>query len=122
MRSAEGFTDQPKVINGASELLAEVLGEKGKHARLAIGSVELPLGVAVEDDGSQPALGTLPTVPETSAPDLGKPAGPTGRPSTNPLFIEAADGIPGAISTTRPPITAAMRSWRVRCLVVFGPS
>ncbi len=48
VRSAEGFTDQPKVINGASELLAEVLGERGKHARLAIGSIELPLGVAVE--------------------------------------------------------------------------
>ena len=48
VRSAEGFTDQPKVINGASELLAEVLGERGKHARLAIGAIELPLGVAVE--------------------------------------------------------------------------
>jgi enamine deaminase RidA (YjgF/YER057c/UK114 family) len=48
VRSAEGFTDQPKVINGASELLAEVLGDRGKHARLAIGSNELPLGVAVE--------------------------------------------------------------------------
>ena len=48
VRSSTGFTDQPKVINGASELLAEVLGERGTHARLAIGSTELPLGVAVE--------------------------------------------------------------------------
>ncbi|MDA0745553.1 MAG: RidA family protein [bacterium] len=46
--SADGFTDQPKVINGASEFFAEVLGEKGSHARLAIGVKELPLGAAVE--------------------------------------------------------------------------
>jgi len=46
--SADGFTDQAKVINGASEFFAEVLGEKGSHARLAIGVKELPLGAAVE--------------------------------------------------------------------------
>ena len=46
--SADGFTDQPKVINGASELFAEVLGECGRHARLAVGVKELPLGSAVE--------------------------------------------------------------------------
>lgn len=46
--SAEGFTDQPKAINGASELFAEVLGERGTHARIAIGVSELPLGAAVE--------------------------------------------------------------------------
>ncbi len=46
--SADGFTDQPKVINGASEFFGEVLGEKGSHARLAIGVKELPLGAAVE--------------------------------------------------------------------------
>ena len=46
--SAEGFTDQPQVVNGASELFAEVLGERGVHARLAIGCNELPLGAAVE--------------------------------------------------------------------------
>ena len=46
--SANGFTDQPKVINGASEFLAEVLGEKGSHARIAIGVSELPLGASVE--------------------------------------------------------------------------
>ena len=46
--SADGFTDQPKVINGASEFLAEVLGEKGSHARIAIGVSELPLGASVE--------------------------------------------------------------------------
>ena len=46
--SADGFTDQPKVINGASDLFGEVLGERGAHARLAIGVKELPLGAAVE--------------------------------------------------------------------------
>ena len=48
VRSAEGFTDQPKVINGASELFAQVLGDRGSHARLAIGANELPLGASVE--------------------------------------------------------------------------
>ena len=42
------FTDQPKVINGASDLIGEVLGEKGKHTRSAVGAPSLPLGVAVE--------------------------------------------------------------------------
>jgi enamine deaminase RidA (YjgF/YER057c/UK114 family) len=46
--SAEGFTDQAKVVNGASELFNEVLGESGRHARMAIGVNELPLGAAVE--------------------------------------------------------------------------
>ena len=42
------FTDHPKVVNGASDLLAEVLGEAGKHTRCALGMVSLPLGAAVE--------------------------------------------------------------------------
>jgi enamine deaminase RidA (YjgF/YER057c/UK114 family) len=42
------FTEPHKVVNGASDLLIEVLGEKGKHARSAIGMGSLPLGVAVE--------------------------------------------------------------------------
>ncbi|GAB1514964.1 RidA family protein [Actinophytocola sp. KF-1] len=46
--SAEGFTGQPAVINGASELLGEVFGDAGKHARSAVGVAELPLGVPVE--------------------------------------------------------------------------
>ena len=46
--SAPGFTGQPEVINGASELLGEVFGEAGAHARSAVGVAELPLGVAVE--------------------------------------------------------------------------
>lgn len=45
------FTDHPKVINGASDLLVEVLGEKGKHARSAVGSGSLPVNVAVEIEG-----------------------------------------------------------------------
>lgn len=46
--SAEGFTGQPSVINGASDLLAEVFGDAGRHARSAVGVAELPLGVPVE--------------------------------------------------------------------------
>jgi enamine deaminase RidA (YjgF/YER057c/UK114 family) len=46
--SAPGFTDQPKVANGASDLLGEVFGEMGRHARSAVGVSELPLGAPVE--------------------------------------------------------------------------
>ncbi|ONI81899.1 LysR family transcriptional regulator [Saccharothrix sp. ALI-22-I] len=46
--SAEGFTGQPAVINGASDLLGEVFGEAGRHARAAVGVSELPLGAPVE--------------------------------------------------------------------------
>ncbi|HET6214857.1 MAG TPA: RidA family protein, partial [Micromonosporaceae bacterium] len=46
--SAPGFTGQPEVINGASELFAAVLGERGRHARSAVGVAELPRGVPVE--------------------------------------------------------------------------
>jgi enamine deaminase RidA (YjgF/YER057c/UK114 family) len=46
--SASGFTDQPKVANGASDLLVQVFGETGKHARAAVGVAELPLGAPVE--------------------------------------------------------------------------
>lgn len=49
--STAGFFDQPKVINGASELLVELLGETGRHARSAIGVAALPLGAAVEIEG-----------------------------------------------------------------------
>ncbi|KPQ07455.1 MAG: putative translation initiation inhibitor, yjgF family [Rhodobacteraceae bacterium HLUCCA12] len=48
VNSTADFTEQPKVINGASELLVEVLGEIGWHARSAVGVASLPLGVAVE--------------------------------------------------------------------------
>ena len=50
VNSAQGFTEQPSVINGASDLLVELFGEKGRHARTAVGA-NLPLGVAVEIDG-----------------------------------------------------------------------
>jgi enamine deaminase RidA (YjgF/YER057c/UK114 family) len=48
--SNEGFTDQHKVANGASDLLADVFGEAGKHARAAVGVAELPLNATVEVD------------------------------------------------------------------------
>ena len=46
--SAEGFNDQPKVINGFSDLMVEILGENGRHARSAVGMAELPMGIPVE--------------------------------------------------------------------------
>ena len=46
--SAPGFTGQPEVVNGASDLLGEVFGEAGAHARSAVGVAELPLGAPVE--------------------------------------------------------------------------
>ena len=46
--SAEGFTDQPQVLNGASDLLVSIFGEAGRHARVAIGAAELPRRAAVE--------------------------------------------------------------------------
>lgn len=48
VRSAAGFTDQPKVLNGASDLIFKVFGERGRHTRQALGTNELPLGVPVE--------------------------------------------------------------------------
>ncbi|MFZ5634760.1 MAG: RidA family protein [Bacillota bacterium] len=48
VNSAPGFVNQPKVINGASDLLGQVFGEDGQHARAAVGVSELPLGAAVE--------------------------------------------------------------------------
>lgn len=46
--SAPSFTDQPKVVNGASDLMVQVLGEAGRHARVAVGAPSLPLDAAVE--------------------------------------------------------------------------
>lgn len=46
--SAPGFTDQPTVANGASDVLVEIFGEEGRHARAAVGVAELPLGASVE--------------------------------------------------------------------------
>ncbi len=46
--SAPGFVDHPKVVNGASQLLIDVFGDAGRHARIAIGVAELPFGVPVE--------------------------------------------------------------------------
>lgn len=50
VRSAASFTEQPKVANGASDLMFEVFGERGKHVRSAVGVAQLPFGVAVEID------------------------------------------------------------------------
>ena len=48
VNSDPAFTDQPKVINGCSDLLVEIFGDQGKHARAAVGMVSLPIGIAVE--------------------------------------------------------------------------
>lgn len=52
VRSEDGFTDQPQVANGASDLVVEIFGDKGKHARFAVGVNGLPRGVAVEVEGT----------------------------------------------------------------------
>ena len=49
--SGPNFTDQPKVINGASDLIVNIFGDKGKHSRFAVGVAALPLNVPVEIDG-----------------------------------------------------------------------
>jgi enamine deaminase RidA (YjgF/YER057c/UK114 family) len=51
VNSANDFTDQPKVANGASDLMVEVFGDAGKHTRSAVGVNVLPLNVAVEVEG-----------------------------------------------------------------------
>ena len=50
VNSLDNFTDQPKVINGASEIISNVFGDRGLHTRAAVSSNSLPLGVAVEVD------------------------------------------------------------------------
>lgn len=50
VNSTGDFTDQPKVVNGASDMMERIFGEAGKHARSAVGVPVLPLGVAVEID------------------------------------------------------------------------
>jgi enamine deaminase RidA (YjgF/YER057c/UK114 family) len=51
VNSTPEFTDQPKVINGASDFLVAVMGDAGRHARSAVSATSLPLGVAVEIEG-----------------------------------------------------------------------
>jgi enamine deaminase RidA (YjgF/YER057c/UK114 family) len=51
VNSTPDFTDQPKVVNGASDLMVAVFGDAGRHARAAVSSPSLPLGAAVEIDG-----------------------------------------------------------------------
>ena len=51
VNATQDFADHPKVVNGASDLMVEVFGEQGRHARAAVGSSSLPFGVAVEVEG-----------------------------------------------------------------------
>lgn len=48
VQAATGFTDHPKVLNGASELMVEVFGQAGRHVRVAVGAASLPMAAAVE--------------------------------------------------------------------------
>jgi len=50
VNAAPDFADHPKVLNGASDFLVEVLGNKGRHTRIAVGCSSLPLGASVEVD------------------------------------------------------------------------
>lgn len=51
IQAAPGFTDHPKVLNGASELMVEVFGQAGRHVRVAVGAASLPMAAAVEIEG-----------------------------------------------------------------------
>ena len=51
VNSVGEFTEQPQVVNGASNILVEILGDAGKHSRSAVSAASLPLGVAVEIEG-----------------------------------------------------------------------
>ena len=51
VNSIDSFVDQPKVVNGASDLISKVFGENGKHTRAAVSTNSLPLGAAVEVEG-----------------------------------------------------------------------
>ena len=51
VNATQDFTDHPRVVNGASDLMIEVFGDQGRHARAAVGSSSLPLGVAVDVEG-----------------------------------------------------------------------
>jgi enamine deaminase RidA (YjgF/YER057c/UK114 family) len=82
VRSAPGFGDQPKVINGFSDLMVEVFGDAGRHARSAVGMAALPLGISVEiemivevADGAS-ATGARPTAGKAArkAPAVRRPA------------------------------------------------
>jgi enamine deaminase RidA (YjgF/YER057c/UK114 family) len=63
--STDSFTDQPRVANGASDLLGEIFGDAGRHARAAVSAPSLPLGVPVEVE----------VVAEVSEADGGRPPG-----------------------------------------------
>ena len=52
VNSTADYTEQPQVVNGASDLMANALGDAGKHARAAVSAAALPLGVAVEVEGT----------------------------------------------------------------------
>lgn len=60
VNSAPGFSDQPKVANGASDLMVELFGEAGRHARAAVGAAELPMNAAVEVELMAELAGDVP--------------------------------------------------------------
>jgi enamine deaminase RidA (YjgF/YER057c/UK114 family) len=79
VNSADGLGDQPKVINGFSDLMVEVFGEAGRHARSAVGMAELPMGISVEiemilevSDGA--AAGARKTAPARKTASRARPA------------------------------------------------
>lgn len=60
VNSAPGFCDQPKIANGASDLMVEIFGEHGRHARAAVGAAELPMNAAVEVELMVELVGDVP--------------------------------------------------------------
>ncbi len=98
VNSAPGFTRQPEVVNGCSDLLVEVFGERGRHARAAVGMASLPIGIAVE-------IEMVVEVAPAAEPSAATPVAP----------LAGGDIVSG---TPAAGATAAVLPWRARPAVV----
>ena len=82
VNSADGFGDQPKVINGFSDLMVEVFGDAGRHARSAVGMAALPFGISVEIEMILEVADAGAPAARKAAP--GRKAAPRARPARRP--------------------------------------
>jgi enamine deaminase RidA (YjgF/YER057c/UK114 family) len=101
--SAPHFIQQPEVANGASQLLIDVFGDAGRHARAAVGTAELPRGVPVEVEFVFEVSGTAEAPPQAAAPGERAEPRAVAVPAKSPaLDAEALDAQLSALSS-RPP-------------------
>src|SRR5690606_21815189 len=107
VNSDPAFTDQPTVVNGASDTMVEVFGDAGKHARSAVGVASLPLGVPVEIDGiCAVAYRPAPAAdPPPSFPRSGNPV--SCATASNPATEPAAPWTPACAGVTN--------GWKAPC-------